>query len=588
MYVSKVLATIALRESIEPEFLPGLYRFRVRLHSLTPHIFLAMKRPFFSLLTLTNIAISSVIPLPAIAQDDSLSLLWTQYSLAENTLKLTAHTDLDPMDPLAATATLELKSGNSWQIVASSEIEPLTAMAAFKINNWDSDTDHVYRVVCGSTLIAGVIRAEPDDKRVLKLMAVSCVNDNRFPYRKAVRQMIDQDPDLLFFAGDQLYQTNAGGETIQAHDEKDVLPALANYLPKWRKFGLTFRDLLKDRPSIILTDDHDVYLADLWGAGGKRMKTKHERGFNPSAPYNFGNPEERTPMLVYREGGGYLHPKWTNSVERMQMGHLPDAAQPGPWGSGIMAYFTSLDYGGVSFAVLEDRKFKSPPTDVLSEPVDDPSSDKPNTTLEVIMDPAFDTDSLDQPGLDLLGEVQEKFVRQWTDKVERSGKLAAVLHQSPLVNVGNYKPYYGDLDSNGWPQTPRGDALRAIAPSQAVMISGDLHYATILQQGIDDWGDGPWTYSLPAFGSNQGRIWDPKRSPQGGAIPGRDGTGNYHDRFGNKLTLDAKADGIVGYGTILFDKEAREITLEIHPMDPDTRDPIDIKVVGWPKVIKVE
>ncbi len=547
-----------------------------------------MQCPFLPLLTVTSIAISSVIPLPAIAQDDPISLLWTQYSLANNTLKLTAHTDLDPLNPIPTTADLELKSGNSWEIVASEEVEPLTAMAAFRIDNWDSDTDRIYRVVCGSTLIEGVIRAEPYDKTVLKLMAVSCVNDNRFPYRKAVRQMIDQDPDLLFFAGDQLYQTNAGGETIQAHDEKDVLPALANYLPKWRKFGQTFRDLLKDRPSIILTDDHDVYVADLWGAGGKRMKTKREPGFNPSAPYNFGNPEERTPMLVYREGGGYLHPKWTNSVERMQMGHLPDAAQPGPWGSGIMAYFTSLDYGGVSFAVLEDRKFKSPPTDVLSEPVDDPRSNKPNTTLEVIMDPSFDTGSLDQPGLDLLGEAQEKFVREWTDKVERSGQLAAVLHQSPLVNVGNYKPYYGDLDSNGWPQTPRDNALRAIAPSQAVMISGDLHYATILQQGIDDWGDGPWTYSLPAFGSGQGRIWDPQRPPQGGAIPGRDGTGNYHDRFGNKLTLDAKADGIVGYGTILFDKETREITLEIHPMDPDTRDPVDIEVPGWPKVIKVE
>ena len=82
------------------------------------------------------------------------------------------------------------------------------------------------------------------------------------------------------------------------------------------------------------------------------------------------------------------------------------------------------------------------------------------------------------------------------------------MHQSPLVNLGNYKPYYKDLDSNGRPQKPRDNALRAIAPSQAVMISEDLHYA-ILQQGIDDWGDGPWTYSLPAFGSGQGRIGDP-------------------------------------------------------------------------------
>ena len=162
------------------------------------------------------------------------------------------------------------------------------------------------------------------------------------------------------------------------------------------------------------------------------------------------------------------------------------------------------------------------------------------------------------------------------------------MHQSPIVNVGNYKPYYGDLDSNGWPQKPRENALRAIAPSQAVMISEDLHYTTILQQGIDDWGDGPWTYSLPAFGSGQGRIWEPEVPPQGGAIPGRNGTGNYHDRFGNKLTLSAKADGIVGYGMILFDKEAREIILDIHPMDPDTRDPIDIEVPGWPKRIKID
>ena len=546
-----------------------------------------MKCTLFPLIALAS-TVSIAVPLSASTQHDPVNLLWTQYGLANNTLKLTAHTDLDPMDPVDAIASLELKSGDTWKIVASAEVEPLTAMAAFRIENWDSDTSHVYRVVCGSTLIEGIIRAEPIDKRTLKLMAVSCVNDNRFPYGKAVQQMIEQDPDILFFAGDQLYQTNAGGETIQAHDEKDVLPALANYLPKWRKFGLTFRDLLKDRPSIILTDDHDVYVADLWGVGGKRMKTKREEGFNPSAPYNFGNASERTRMLIYREGGGYLHPKWTNAVERMQMGHLPDAVAPGPWGSGIRAYFTSLDYAGVSFALLEDRKFKSPPTDVLSEPIDDPQSNKPNTTLEVIMDPAFDTSSLDQPGLNLLGEAQEKFVRRWVEDVEQKGRLAAVLHQSPLVNVGNYKPYYGDMDSNGWPQTPRDNALRAISPSQAVMISGDLHYATILKQGIDNWGDGPWTYSLPAFGSGQGRIWEPEEPPQGGAIPNMNGTGNYHDRFGNKLTLIAKADGIVGYGMILFDKEAREIILDIHPMDPDTRDPIDIEVPGWPKRIKID
>ena len=124
-----------------------------------------MQCPFLPLLTVTSIAISSVIPLPAIAQDDPISLLWTQYSLTNNTLKLTAHTDLDPLNPIPTTADLELKSGNSWEIVASEEVEPLTAMAAFRIDNWDSDTDRIYRVVCGSTVIEGVIRAEPYDKK---------------------------------------------------------------------------------------------------------------------------------------------------------------------------------------------------------------------------------------------------------------------------------------------------------------------------------------------------------------------------------------------------------------------------------------
>ena len=71
-------------------------------------------------------------------------------------------------------------------------------------------------------------------------------------------QMVQQDPDLVFFAGDQIYESNAGGEIESCDNVEDVPRAMANYLAKWRKFGLTFRDLLED-PSIMITDDHDVY-----------------------------------------------------------------------------------------------------------------------------------------------------------------------------------------------------------------------------------------------------------------------------------------------------------------------------------------
>ena len=517
--------------------------------------------PLFSLLF---VILARLVSQSIAAESDPPNLLWVQYGVANNTLKLAAHTDADPTAPTSSSAKLQLRSAEGWKTFAEVKVDPLTSVAEFRIENWNTGNNRAYRVQCGTSQIEGTIRADPVDRKFFKLLAITCVNDRKFPFRKTVEQMIAQNPDLVFFAGDQLYQSNAGGETIEAETEADVLPAMKSYLAKWRKFGLTFRDLLKDRPCVIITDDHDVYARDLWGDGGRRMTGD-------------------------RTTGGYLHPKWVNAVERAQMWHLPDPVKPGPWGNaGIFAYFTSLEYGGVSFAILEDRKFKSPPTDILKKAIDDPRTNKPNTTLEVIMDPAFDTRNLDAPGLNLLGEAQEEFVRQWAKRVGRSKRLAAVLHQSAYVNVGNYQPTFGDMDSNGWPQTARNNALRALNPSKAVLISGDLHYGVILRQGVEDWNDSLWEFSLPPFGPNQGRIWDPVEEPKGGEVPGMPGSGNHFDRFGNKLTVAAKADGFVGYGMIIFDKDNRDITFQFHPMDPDTREPLEVEVPGWPKRIRVK
>lgn len=489
-------------------------------------------------------------------------LLWTQYCVANGTLKLTAHTTADPTRPVETAVSLLVHQDGMWQQVAQVPVDSLTAMAEFRVANWDTSTDRAYRVVCGESEWEGTVRAEPSSEGTLKVMAVACVNDTWFPYSGAVTRMIGQDPDLLLFAGDQIYESNAGGGIVEAHTTGEVPAAMVNYLAKWRRFGLIFRDLLKDRPSVMITDDHDVYANDLWGDGGRRMKGD-------------------------RTTGGYpMHPEWVNAVERTQTWHLPDPANVGPWGDGINAYFTALDYGGVSFAILEDRKFKSPPSAVISEAVRDPRDGKPNRTLEVIMDPAFDASKLDREDLQLLGTPQEKFVAEWAARVADNKKLAAVLSQSPLTNIGNYDVTYGDMDANGWPQSARNRALKAIAPSQAVMISGDIHFATLHRHGIEDWGDGPWAFSLPAFSSNQNRSWRPSVEPQGGEIPGVEGSGNHHDRFGNKITVAGTGHGINGYGMILFDNQARQITLQLHTMDQE-RQPNEIAVPGWPLTIDV-
>ena len=490
------------------------------------------------------------------------SVLWTQYCLAGDCLKLAAHTDADPLRGTESTASLDLQTADRWETAAEVAVDSLTAMAEFRIENWDATVERNYRVTCGQSEWTGTIRAEPNDLSIIKLMAVACVNDKYFPYTDAVTQMIKQDPDLVFFAGDQIYESNAGGRIVEAHTQSDVPEAMANYLAKWRRFGLIFRELLKDRPSIMITDDHDVYANDLWGDGGRRMTGS-------------------------RTDGGYpMHPKWVNAAEKTQTWHLPDPIAPGPWGDGINAYFTSLDYGGVSFAILEDRKFKSPPSDVLSKAIADPRNGKPNRTLEVIMDPSYDASKLDRPDLQLFGAAQELFLANWAQRVSNQRKLSAVLSQSPLVNIGNYDVTYGDMDSNGWPQSARNRALRALLPSHAVMISGDIHFGTLHQHGIKRWGDALWGFSLPAFASNQNRSWRPSVPAQGREISGVVGSGNHHDRFGNKLTVAGTAHGYNGYGMILFDKEKRRITMELHTMDQD-RKPSNQRVPGWPLSIDI-
>lgn len=288
-----------------------------------------------------------------------------------------------------------------------------------------------------------------------------------------------------------------------------------------------------------------------------------------------------------RTSGGYpMHPAWVNAVEKSQTAHLPAPAAKGPWGDGIDAYFTSLKYGGVSFAILEDRKFKSPPRAVLSEAVNEPGSAQPNRTLEVIKDPAFDASRVDRPDLQLLGKAQEEFVAAWVQDVVSEERLCAVLTQSPFVNIGNYDVRFGDMDSNGWPQTARNRALRLIAPSHAVMVHGDIHFATLHQHGIENWGDGPWAFSLPAFSSKQNRSWRPGVPAQGRVLPDVEGSGNHYDRFGNRLTVAGAAHGVGGYGTVLFNRKDRTITCELNTFDAERR-PAPRDVPGWPLTIQV-
>ena len=458
--------------------------------------------PFFSSsfnrisVVLRNFLLSLILGLSAAAgQVEATEILWSQYCQHLGKMKLLVHLDTNPTAPVegepeSVKLWLRPDADSEWKLAESQPIDRLTATALFQQESWPRHTKTLFKVTCGDSEWEGIFRAEPKEGSVLKLAGLSCHKDIGWPWKEAIAEVISHDPDLVFFSGDQIYENDYGSPMFRAKTAEEVPQGMKNYLEKYRKFGEAFRELMRDRPTVMITDDHDVFANDLWGNGGVLMD---------------GN----------RTTGGYpTHPDWVNAAEFTQTGQLPDPVDPGPHGAGVLAYYTALEYGGVHFAILEDRKFKSPPSEVVKELIAPPGFQFPKKRktdfeIEVVLDPDYDCTQLDRPDLQLLGKEQEAFLKKWSSDLKNSGKIGAVLSQSPFAHVAMYSPTSADLDSNAWPQSGRNRALKAIGDAPVVMLHGDVHLGTLGRHGVENFDDGPVTYSLPSFSSRASRKWEP-------------------------------------------------------------------------------
>lgn len=494
-------------------------------------------------------------------------VLWTQYCQHRGKMKLLVHLDSDPtVATESESVTLWLREvvNDDWEELLTRPVDHLTATALFEIDSWPRYSEKIFKVTCGDSAWEGIFRAEP--KQALKLAALSCHKDIAWPWKEAIAELIAHDPDLVFFSGDQIYENDYGSPMFLAQTAEEVPQGMKNYLAKYRKFGEAFRELMRDRPTIMITDDHDVFANDLWGKGGLRMKGK-------------------------RTTGGYpTHPDWVNAAEFTQTGNLPDPVNPGPHGDGVMAYYTALEYGGVHFAILEDRKFKSAPSEVIKSLIAPPGFEWPKERktdfeIEVVLDPDYDCTKLDRSDLQLLGIDQEIFLKDWSNNLKKSGKIGAVLSQSPWAHVAMYSPTSADTDSNAWPQSGRNRALNAIGDAPVVMLHGDVHLGTLCRHGVENFNDGPVAYSLPSFSSRASRKWEPLEPGKNREPGAPENTGEFHDRFGNKVTMYGAGNGLNGYGIVMFDTKNREIELQFHPMNEERR-PINVNVSGWPHKVK--
>ena len=477
-------------------------------------------------------------------------LAFGMYTVANNTLKMTAQ--LFPLYPNETREVrLEVQEGNQWTELQTAEVNDLGWSAQFRIDDWDDTKDVPYRLRHGEEAVfTGLIRKDPIDKEEITLAAFSCnSNKDRGMRENYVRNVNHQDPDLLFFAGDQSY------------DHKEHTAA-------WLKFGMQFRDLFRERPCITIPDDHDIGQGNLWGENGKKAE-----------------------LPGGADGGYFFHPEYVKMVERCQTSHLPDPYDPTPIERGIGVYYTNLLVGGVDFAILEDRKFKSGPAGKV--PQQGPRPDH-------VRNPDYDPATVDLEGLKLLGDRQLRFLDAWGQNQEGVA-MKAVLSQTGFCGGAHLhgsqdNRLHADMDSNGWPQTGRNKALEAIRRAGAVHIGGDQHLATIIHHGIEEYEDGPWAFIVPAIINNYySRWWWPTEEEIAAVEPisesGLPWTGDYLDGFNNKITMyayanpDSDSNG-AGYGLIRFHKDREEVTFECWPREADVTQEDAQQFTGWPMTVK--
>ncbi|MBI1344906.1 hypothetical protein GC163_01305 [bacterium] len=465
------------------------------------------------------------------------------YTTHNRILKLSAQ--LYPLlETESRTVTLEVEQNGAWQKLQSADVDTLGWQAIFRIENWDDAQRVNYRVShSGGCQYTGIIRANPKDKDEVVVGNFSCNSNTDRNLKPDIIQNIKAlDPDLLFFAGDQSY------------DHKEHLAA-------WLQFGRQFGDIIKDRPTVTIPDDHDVGHPNIWGAAGKLSKIP-------------GNAD-----------GGYAMPvEYVNMVQRQQTGHLPDPYDPTPIQRGITVYYTALNVGGIDFAIIEDRKWKTGPAGLIP---------KMGPRPDHINDPNYDRQAVDVPEAELLGQRQLTFLKNWG--LEWNGTvMKCVLSQTPFAGAahlhgGNRDRLLADLDSNGWPQTGRNNALKEIRKSYAFMMSGDQHLSTVIHHGVNSWGDSGWQFTSPSIWNLYGRAWVPLELA-GERYPGSplEYSGRYYDGFGNKLTMAAYANPTVenyqgtGFGIVRFRKPTREIVMECWPRFVDVAKPDATQYPGWP------
>lgn len=389
------------------------------------------------------------------------------------------------------------------------------------------------------------------------------------PFSGVTEPLIEREPDLVFFTGDQVYEW-----IPTPADPTDAMP-VEDYLYKWTIWHWSFKDVTSRAPCLLQADDHDVWHPNLWGDGPRLMTTGGD------------------------SGGGYLKSGYfVNLVQRTMCGHNPDAYSPGPNDSGITNYFCTFNYGGVDFALLEDRKFKSavPSVKAGADPV-------------------------------MLGDAQVRMLTEWAD-APQPAPVRIVVSQTNYITLNTNKSggMFADRDTNGWPKPARDRAVELFGRAGAMLFTGDQHLASVTRMPTPASENGVYQFSQPASGCIWWRWFYPNDRLRKGPSQAGDGPsylGRFVDGFGNPfetlavanpappavmptynntgrrkhiLSAQQRSEGVgtesrihqgEGFGLIRIDTAADRMTLECWPDKSATRTKPYRQFDGWPVQLKL-
>ncbi len=497
-----------------------------------------------------------LLEIPDVSRDQV--ICFALYTVHNDIMKMTAQ--LYPLkEEEERTVRLEIKRDGAWRQIAESRVIERGWTAHFRVEQWDSTKDVEYRLRHGEAArYAGIIRKDPVDKDVIVVAAftgnsIYPGHGGDIPKTDIIGNLTKVQPDLLFFSGDQVYDHN-------------------RHYAYWLRFGRDFGELIRNTPTVTIPDDHDVGHPNLWGQGGKKS------------------------LRATGDDGGYFKPvEYVQEVERAQTSHLPDPFDPTPIERGIGVYYTSLTLGRISFAIIEDRKFKTGPASVLPD-----RGWRPQRPDHVAV-ADYDPHALDVPEAQLLGERQLTFLRQWAADWHDCD-MKAVLSQTVFAGGAHLhgsrnNRLYVDLDSNGWPQTGRNKALIEMRKAFALHIAGDQHLATIIHHGVNDWNDSCYSFCVPSIANLYLRWWAPLEEGRSREPEMPEYLGEFKDGLGNKITMLAVANPdpeenhdklttrAAGFGLVQFNRKTRKITLECWPRNVDITAAGAKPYPGWPRTI---